>query len=80
MLTVFGALATRNTVGTLMNDSSSRSNCFAWLNLYIYNKKTEKVRKIRFQFCDLAGSERMVNAHGKMSWKENGIEGMNGLF
>ena len=79
LLACFGALSTRNTAGTQMNDSSSRSPCFAFLTLYMHDKATDHVRTTRFQFCDLAGSERMKNAHGTHSWKDGGMEAINGL-
>ena len=78
-----GALATRNTAGTLMNDSSSRSHCFAFLTLRVLRKDEKgvaRVRTSRFQFVDLAGSERLKDAHGNnASWKEGG-EALNGLL
>ena len=43
------------------------------------HKATDHVRTTRFQFCDLAGSERMKNAHGTHSWKDGGMEAINGL-
>eukprot|EP00943_MAST-04B_sp_MAST-4B-sp1_P008781 g8781.t1 len=79
ILTCFGALSTRNTAGTQMNDSSSRSQCFAFLTLYVHEKSTNNVQTTRFQFCDLAGSERMKNAHGTHNWKDGGMEAINGL-
>lgn len=62
VLRTFQALASRNTAGTTMNDSSSRSHCFVFLNLYAY--KEGHVHISRFQFVDLAGSERLAEAHG----------------
>jgi len=62
VLRTFGALASRNTSGTTMNDSSSRSHCFVFLNLYAH--EGGQVRMSRFQFSDLAGSERLAEAHG----------------
>mmetsp|Transcript_30270 Transcript_30270/g.70694 ORF Transcript_30270/g.70694 Transcript_30270/m.70694 type:complete len:440 (+) Transcript_30270:372-1691(+) len=64
VLRLFGALATRNTAGTLLNDSSSRSHCFAWLTMRVYDPTADTVRTSRFQFADLAGSERLDQAHG----------------
>ena len=75
----FAALSTRNTAATQMNDSSSRSHCFAFLNLFVHDHLSDTVRRTRFQFCDLAGSERMKNAHGSHSWKDGGMESLNGL-
>jgi hypothetical protein len=76
---LFAALATRNTAGTLMNDSSSRSHCFAFLTLRTHDRQSDTIRTSRFQFVDLAGSERLKDAHGgDASWKEGG-EALNGL-
>merc|ERR1712194_76540 len=47
--------------GTTMNDSSSRSHCFVFLNLHAH--ANGQVRTSRFQFADLAGSERLAEAH-----------------
>mmetsp|Transcript_47838 Transcript_47838/g.144696 ORF Transcript_47838/g.144696 Transcript_47838/m.144696 type:complete len:348 (-) Transcript_47838:2931-3974(-) len=77
---VFAALATRNTASTLMNDSSSRSHCFAFLTLRVHDAEKDTVQTSRFQFADLAGSERIKDAHGEMaSWKDGG-EALNGLI
>merc|ERR1711998_284170 len=62
VLRTFQALASRNTAGTTMNDSSSRSHCFVFLNLYTH--EDGQVRRNRFQFVDMAGSERLSEAHG----------------
>ena len=70
---LYAALATRNTAGTLMNDSSSRSHCFAFLTLRAYDAKDDAIRTSRFQFVDLAGSERLRDAHGNdAKWTEVG--------
>ena len=58
LLDVFAALATRNTAGTQMNDSSSRSHCFAFLTLRVHDPAADTVRTSRFQFVDLAGEPR----------------------
>jgi len=67
VLRVFAAIASRNTSGTGMNDTSSRSHCFAWLTLLAHNPAAAaagggSVRRSRFQFVDLAGSERQKEA------------------
>ena len=74
LIRVFKAIAVRNTAGTLMNDSSSRSHCIVSLTLWKYIKDSKKVSRSRLQFCDLAGSERMKNAHvdGATYKKPNG--------
>ena len=64
LLRIFTAIASRNTAGTLMNDSSSRSHCICWLTLFAHDKATDAVRRSRFQFVDLAGSERVKEASG----------------
>ena len=61
---VYAGVATRNTQGTLQNDSSSRSHCFAILTLRTRDSETDAVATRRFQFVDLAGSERLRDAHG----------------
>ena len=61
---MYKAISTRNTAGTGMNDSSSRSHCFAVLMLHVHDAKTATVRTSRFQMVDLAGSERLKDAHG----------------
>ena len=71
----FRALASRNTASTTMNHSSSRSHCFVFLNLYAY--KDGRVRCSRFNFCDMAGSERLKEAHGG---KTNVREGTIGMY
>jgi len=60
---VFRAISVRNTKATMLNDSSSRSHCIIWLTLWKYEKNLKKVYVSRLQFCDLAGSERMKQAH-----------------
>ena len=80
VLKAFTALSVRNTAGTGMNDSSSRSHCFAWLNLYVCNSSTDEVTTTRFQFCDLAGSERMKNAHGGFSWNSASETQLTGIM
>merc|ERR1712020_396449 len=59
LIRVFKAIAVRNTAGTLMNDSSSRSHCIVTLTLWKHEKQPGKVVVSRLQLCDLAGSERM---------------------
>jgi len=63
LLHVFRAISVRNTKATMLNDSSSRSHCIIWLTLWKYEKNLKKVYVSRLQFCDLAGSERMKQAH-----------------
>jgi len=76
LLKCFEAIASRNTSGTGMNDSSSRSHCFAFVTLYA--KQEDKVRISRMMFVDLAGSERLNDAHGKnwSSWDKDTMQGM----
>lgn len=54
LLRMCAAIASRNTAGTLMNDSSSRSHCFCWLTLFAHDQASDTVRRSRFQFVDLA--------------------------
>ena len=69
LLRTFAAVAARNTAGTGMNDSSSRSHCFATLMLYV-KVGDDKVRVTRFQFVDLAGSERLKDASGTTDFRD----------
>ena len=64
ILQVFAGVACRNTQATGLNDSSSRSHCFVALTLHALDKTANSIRKSRLQFCDLAGSERLKDAHG----------------
>lgn len=68
VLQLFAAIACRNTAGTGLNDSSSRSHAFVFLNLHAYDPATQRMRVSRFQFVDLAGSERVRDAHGFKGW------------
>lgn len=79
LMELFRAISTRSTRGTGMNDSSSRSHCFVYLNLYAYDLSSNLLRRSRFQFVDLAGSERMEEAHGAKNWKECGEDALQGL-
>merc|ERR1719167_1876766 len=62
-----------------MNDSSSRSHCIVSLTLWKYQRDNEQVSTSRFQFCDLAGSERLENAHadGHQFKKDDGTVNMD---
>eukprot|EP01052_Picozoa_sp_SAG31_P005607 SAG31_NODE_249_length_19118_cov_47.456195_5_plen_388_part_00 len=64
LLRIFAAIASRNTAGTLMNNSSSRSHCICWLTLFAHHTTSDSIRRSRFQFVDLAGSERVNEASG----------------
>ncbi|GMI17576.1 hypothetical protein TrLO_g3920 [Triparma laevis f. longispina] len=77
ILKVFSAISSRNTAGTGMNDSSSRSHCFAWLTLYSYDHAGDKLQTSRFQFVDLAGSERLKDAHNGNTNVRNSTADMN---
>ena len=79
---VFAAVASRNTAATQLNDSSSRSHCIITLTLWKNDGNTSlqqqgRIRRNRFQFCDLAGSERINDAFsngmqtGKTTTKES---------
>jgi hypothetical protein len=83
LLVLFQAIASRNTKGTGMNDSSSRSHCFVFLSLYALDPATGLLRKSRFQFVDLAGSERLRDAHfGNIDLQNNlgQVEGVGTNF
>jgi hypothetical protein len=77
---VFAGLATRNTAATLMNDDSSRSHCLAYLTLRVLDRAANTVRMSRFQFCDLAGCERLKEAHGSGNPYTEGGEALNGMM
>ena len=62
-LRLFAGLATRNTAGTLLNASSSRSHCFATVWLAVADAKGHELRMSRLQFVDMAGNERLNDAH-----------------
>ena len=80
VLRVFGAIASRNTAGTGLNDSSSRSHCFAFVTLHVHDDAARTVRTSRFQFVDLAGSERLKDAHnGLANWRTDGMEVVAGM-
>lgn len=76
---VYAGIATRNTAATQMNDTSSRTHCLVWVTLRL--KEGDLVRTSRFQFCDLAGSERLEDAHGTAAnpFKDGG-EALNGFM
>lgn len=75
---LFQAIACRNTAGTGLNDSSSRSHCFVFLTLYAFDPSTGHVRISRFQFVDLAGSERLRQAHG-ISYTASNMGAIEGI-
>lgn len=79
VLRIFAAIASRNTSGTLMNDSSSRSHCVCWLTLFARDHAADAVRRSRFQFVDLAGSERVKEASGSAEGLWSGGTATEGL-
>jgi hypothetical protein len=76
---LYAGVSTRNTQATMMNDSSSRSHCFALLTLRTRDASSDTVSTSRFQFVDLAGSERLKDAHGETGFG-GGMEAINGLM
>ena len=78
---LYAGVATRNTQATMMNDSSSRSHCFAIVTLRTRDAAADAISTSRFQFVDLAGSERLKDAHGEAGadWTKGG-EAINGLI
>ena len=89
----FGHVANRATMSTKMNHSSSRSHCFVTLALYTlsYNDESGESKKsatssldgkmisiTRFQFVDMAGSERMEDAHGSKDYRSS-TQAMSGM-
>eukprot|EP00392_Amoebophrya_sp_AT5.2_P011684 g11767.t1 len=66
--TIFAAIACRNTAGTGLNHSSSRTHCFVFLLLYEL-------------FVDLAGSERLEDAHnGQANWRSGVLRVFEGMM
>jgi kinesin family protein 4/21/27 len=80
VLRFFAAIACRNTAGTDLNDSSSRSHCFVFLTLYACNATARTVRTSRFQFVDLAGSERIKDAHRALAGFSGDKSAIEGVF
>jgi len=79
---LYAGVATRNTQATKMNDTSSRSHCFVFVTLRTRDPQSDTVSTCRFQFADLAGSERLKDAHGEAGadWKNGATEAINGLI
>ena len=65
----FSGISDRCVQGTGLNQYSSRSHCFVVLTLYCYNPGTDLVWSSRFQFVDLAGSEKLEDAHGDKDYR-----------
>lgn len=81
LLVIYEAISARNTAGTGLNDSSSRSHCFVWLTLYAHECSSGSTRISRFQFVDLAGSERLKDAHGgQADWRSGNRGTMEGML
>ena len=80
LLRIFEVMSSRNTQSTKLNDSSSRSHCISWLHLYEFDESSRLVTKTRFQFCDLAGSERIKDAHGVTNFADAGVDGWQGMM
>ena len=74
----FSGIAERCTIGTGLNQYSSRSHCFVVLKLYCYNPDDDTLSTSRFQFVDLAGSEKMKDAHGDSDYRatQTSFQGM----
>jgi hypothetical protein len=67
----FSALSRRCTSGTQLNQYSSRSHCFVALQLYSYDTSNDTLQTSRFQFVDLAGSEKMKDAHCDTDYRQS---------
>ncbi len=80
MYVCFAALATRNTAGTGLNDSSSRTHALASLTLRKYDPEADTVLTSTFKFFDLAGNERLKDAHGTKNWKQGGAQAAFGVW
>ena len=74
----FSGIAERCTLGTGLNQHSSRSHCIVSLTLYCYDSTDDTVSTSRFQFVDLAGSEKMKDAHGDSDYRSStaSVQGM----
>ena len=79
LLRFFSGISERCTVGTGLNQYSSRSHCFIVLTLYCYNPANEMVWSSRFQFVDLAGSEKLQDAHGDKDYRVS-LESTQGMI
>ena len=78
LFTFLLGMSERCTSGTGQNQHSSRSHCFVTLTLYSYDSSDETLTKSRLQFVDLAGSEKMKNAHGNSDYRASSasVQGM----
>ncbi|GIQ81889.1 kinesin-like protein KIFC3 [Kipferlia bialata] len=63
ILSFIARVEDRSTKATGMNDTSSRTHCVVQLRLWRHNKKTGKVRSSTLNVLDLAGAERLSEAH-----------------
>eukprot|EP00944_MAST-04C_sp_MAST-4C-sp1_P012881 g12881.t1 len=79
LLRFFSGISERCTTGTGLNQYSSRSHCFIVLTLYCYNPTSEMMWSSRFQFVDLAGSEKLEDAHGDKDYR-NSTESFQGML
>ena len=68
----FSGISERCTVGTGLNQYSSRSHCFVVLILYCYDSTNDTISTSRFQFVDMAGSEKIKDAHGDSDYRNSG--------
>ncbi|GIQ80384.1 kinesin-like protein [Kipferlia bialata] len=63
IMSFISTVEARATRATGMNDTSSRSHCVTQLRLWRHSKRSGKVRLSTFNFLDLAGAERLSEAH-----------------
>ncbi|GIQ88372.1 kinesin-like protein KIFC3, partial [Kipferlia bialata] len=63
ILSFISRVEERTTRATDMNDTSSRTHCVVHIRLWRFNKNTGKIRASTFNFLDLAGAERIAEAH-----------------
>ena len=74
----FSGISERCTAGTGLNQYSSRSHCFVVLILYCYDSTNDTISTSRFQFVDMAGSEKIKDAHGDSDYRSStaSVQGM----
>ena len=78
LFTFLLGMSERCTSGTGLNQYSSRSHCFVTMTLYCYDNSDETLTKSRLQFVDLAGNEKMQDAHGNSDYRASSasVQGM----
>uniref|UniRef100_A0A6T8PJH2 Kinesin motor domain-containing protein n=1 Tax=Hemiselmis andersenii TaxID=464988 RepID=A0A6T8PJH2_HEMAN len=78
VVTLASAVESRTTDVTLMNDTSSRSQCLTVLTLTQLDLSTDSVTTTHFNFFDLMGSERSKGANSAHDERVNNKETLSG--